>query len=156
MVTDIKPGSCPNPLNVKSKGVLPVAIVGTEDFDVTTVDPETVELEGVAAHEWEIKDATNPPADDELCFEAIDEDGDGIPDNIDEYDDLVLYFYTQAVVEALGDVEDGKELTLTLTGNLTSDTPIEGEDLVIIIAKGMLAPSKPNTLSTLWGEIKAE
>jgi hypothetical protein len=26
---DIKPGSCPNPLNTKSKGVLPVAILGT-------------------------------------------------------------------------------------------------------------------------------
>jgi len=31
---DIKPTSCPNPLNVKSRGVLPVAILGTADFDV--------------------------------------------------------------------------------------------------------------------------
>ena len=35
---DIKPGSCPNPLNTGSKGVLPVAIAGTVDFDVTVID----------------------------------------------------------------------------------------------------------------------
>ena len=39
---DIKPGSCPNPLNVKAKGVLPATLLGTEDFDVTAIDPETI------------------------------------------------------------------------------------------------------------------
>jgi hypothetical protein len=41
---DIKPGSCPNPINTKSKGVLPVTIAGTEDFDVTMIDPASVRL----------------------------------------------------------------------------------------------------------------
>jgi hypothetical protein len=41
---DIKPGSCPNPINLKGKGVLPVAICGTEDFDVKTIDPESILL----------------------------------------------------------------------------------------------------------------
>ena len=41
---DIKPGSCPNSFNRDSNGVLPVAIVGTEDFDVTQIDPSTVEI----------------------------------------------------------------------------------------------------------------
>ncbi|HUW20871.1 MAG TPA: PASTA domain-containing protein, partial [Sedimentisphaerales bacterium] len=31
---DIKPGSCPNPLNVGSRGVIPAAVLGAEDFDV--------------------------------------------------------------------------------------------------------------------------
>ena len=44
---DIKPGGCPNPLNVGSQGVLPVAILGTSDLDVTTIKPETVTLNGV-------------------------------------------------------------------------------------------------------------
>jgi hypothetical protein len=35
---DIKPGSCPNSWNRESNGVLPVAILGTEDFDVTDID----------------------------------------------------------------------------------------------------------------------
>jgi len=39
---DIKPGSSPNSINLKSKGVVPVAILGTDDFDVSDVDPDTV------------------------------------------------------------------------------------------------------------------
>jgi hypothetical protein len=36
---DIKPGSDPNAINPNSKGVIPVAILSTDDFDATTVDP---------------------------------------------------------------------------------------------------------------------
>jgi hypothetical protein len=39
---DIKPGSCPNSYNRSSRGVLPVAILGTGDFDVTQIDLESV------------------------------------------------------------------------------------------------------------------
>ena len=41
---DIKPGSDPNSINLRSKGVIPVAILTTEDFDATTVDPLSVEF----------------------------------------------------------------------------------------------------------------
>lgn len=42
---DIKPGSCPNGVNVmRSNGKLPVAILGTESLDVTMVDLDTVML----------------------------------------------------------------------------------------------------------------
>lgn len=41
---DIKPGGCPNPLNPRSHGVLPVALVGTEGFDVTDVDVSTLTI----------------------------------------------------------------------------------------------------------------
>src|SRR4030042_5245628 len=44
VAVDIKPGSCPNPMNVKSRGVLPVAILGTAEFDVTTIVPESIQL----------------------------------------------------------------------------------------------------------------
>ncbi|MQY56694.1 hypothetical protein GH140_00640, partial [bacterium] len=60
---DIKPGSCPNPLNLKSKGVLPIAILGTEDFDVTKIDPATLilvregyEEPGVSPLRWAYED----------------------------------------------------------------------------------------------------
>ena len=42
MDVDIKPRIFPNSRNVKSKGVLPVAILGTASFDTTTFDPPTV------------------------------------------------------------------------------------------------------------------
>jgi glucose/arabinose dehydrogenase len=41
---DIKPGSCPNPLNRRSRGVLPVALVGVEGFDVNNVDVSSLSL----------------------------------------------------------------------------------------------------------------
>lgn len=46
---DIKPGNCPNVLDGRSVGELPVAILGTEDFDVTSIDPVSIRLgrEGV-------------------------------------------------------------------------------------------------------------
>jgi len=43
---DIKPGSYPNPINLGSHGLTPVAILSTLDFDATIVDPETVLLAG--------------------------------------------------------------------------------------------------------------
>jgi hypothetical protein len=120
---DVKPMSWPNPLNVDKKGVLPIAILGTEDFDVTQIDPATVFLEGVAPLRWAFEDLATP--------------GDPLagPDGIM---DLSLKFDTQEIVAALGDVNDGDEITLHLTGNLKEEfdgTPIEGEDVVRIIKK---------------------
>lgn len=39
---DIKPGSDINPVNLKSRGVIPVAILGSETFDVTAIDETTI------------------------------------------------------------------------------------------------------------------
>jgi glucose/arabinose dehydrogenase len=41
---DIKPGNCPNPLNRRSHGVLTVALVGVEGFNVTDVDVSSLSL----------------------------------------------------------------------------------------------------------------
>src|SRR4030043_264286 len=56
VAVDIKPMSWPNPLNVRDKGLLPVAILGTEDFDVTQIDPATILLEGVSPLRWALQD----------------------------------------------------------------------------------------------------
>ena len=39
-----RPGACPNPFNRTSHGVLPVALLGTGQVDVTQVDLSTVQL----------------------------------------------------------------------------------------------------------------
>ncbi|MGD2065076.1 MAG: hypothetical protein PVI95_01310 [Dehalococcoidia bacterium] len=119
---DIKPVSCPNPLNVGDKGVLPVAILGSEDFDVTQVDPATVRLEGVAPLRWALEDVAGPDCS-----------------GPDGYLDLTIKFKAQEIVTVLGDVYDRDVLLLGLIGDLKAEfggAPIMGSDEVWIIEKG--------------------
>lgn len=134
---DIKPGSCPNPLNMKSKGVLPLAVLGTEDFDVFTIDPSSVRLsrEGVDEEVTPIRSGYEDvakPFDGELCG-CHDLNGDG-------WVDLTLKVKTQELVQklALADVA-GETIPLMITGYLMEEynrTPIEGQDCVWILEKG--------------------
>jgi hypothetical protein len=124
---DIKPTSCPNPLNTRSQGLLPVAILGTADFDVETIDPNSLLLEGVAPIRDGLQDV-GTPFGGELC--------DCTTEGPDGFLDLTLKFRTQEIVAALGSVEDREERALTLTGQLMDGTPIEGSDCVWILANG--------------------
>jgi hypothetical protein len=120
---DIKPTSCPNPLNTKSNGVLPVAILGTEDFDVYDVDPATVTLAGVAPLRWAYEDVATP-FEGELCdCHELGPDG---------YMDMTLKFDTQEIVAALGAVTDGEYRPLTLEGEIFDGALLRGEDCVWI------------------------
>jgi hypothetical protein len=127
VIVDIKPGSCPNPLNVKSSGVLPVAILGTADYDITTIDPTSIRLDGVEPLRNSLEDVAGPVDDSNDC--NCTEDG---PDG---FLDLTLKFKTQKIVEAIGDVNEGDVLTLELTGVLIGERPIEGADCVLIRGK---------------------
>jgi hypothetical protein len=126
---DIKPQSCPNPLNTKSKGVLPVAILGTDIFDVTEVDPGTVTLEGVSPIRWAYEDVTTPmdPLAD-VC-ECNEEGPDG-------FMDMTFKFATQDIVAALGDVTDGEVRILTFEGLTFDGDPVWGQDCVWIKDRG--------------------
>lgn len=127
---DIKPGSCPNPINVKSWGVLPVAILGTSAFDVTTIDRASIRLMGVAPIRSSLEDVATPFTDEvTICDSCTDLGPDG-------YMDLTLKFSTQSIVKALGVVTDGECIVLELTGELTDGTLIVGEDVVQIQKKG--------------------
>jgi len=138
VAVDIKPESCPNPLNAKEKGVVSVAIVGTEDFDVSQVDPATVTLAGVRTLHWSVEDSAIPyelylgKQDAYDCIEYYpDEYGafDGVPD-------MTLKFKSQEVIAALGSVSDRDVLVLKLEGYLLEEfggRAILGEDVIIII-----------------------
>ncbi|MCD4723808.1 MAG: T9SS type A sorting domain-containing protein [Bacteroidales bacterium] len=122
---DIHPASWPNPININSAGKVPTAILGTESFDITTIDPATLLLEGVAPVMWSIEDVTVPVEGEGECNNT--EEG---PDG---FYDLIVKFNTQELVTALGEVSDGDELILTITGNLIDGQYIEGNDCIIII-----------------------
>jgi hypothetical protein len=125
---DIKPGSCPNPLNLKSRGVLPVAILGTKSFDVMSIDPASIRLgrEGlpgkVAPIRWSYEDVGTPFTGDLCDCHELECDG---------YKDLTLKFKTQELVETLKLYEvSSQSIPLTLTGNLTNGTEISGKDCI--------------------------
>jgi len=130
---DIKPGSCPNPLSLKSRGVLPVAVLGTQEFDVTTIDPQTILIgregieEGIAPIRYSYQDVATP-FKGELC-NCHDRNGDG-------YMDLILKFETKELIEQLEFNEvAGETVPLTLIGKLresVNSTSIIGEDCVWI------------------------
>ena len=104
---DIKPGSDPNSINLKSKGVVPVAVLTADDFDASTVDPSTVEFAGASPVRWTMED--------------VDGDGDL---------DLILHFKTQE----LGLTEDSTDSTLT--GKTYDGELLWGTDTVNIVPKG--------------------
>jgi len=126
---DIKPQSCPNPLNVKSNGVLPVAILGSADVDVKEIDLTSLEIFGIKPIRSSYKDVASPVTD------ALPEDCLCNTDGPDGYLDLTLKFDTQEIVNAIGPVNDDDYVVLTLTGSLTNGTLIEGADCVWIIKK---------------------
>jgi len=103
---DIKPGSDPNSINLKSKGVVPVAVLTTDLFDAATVDPDTVQLEGVDAVKWTMDD--------------VDGDGDL---------DLLLHFSTQELAVVL----DAFSTEATLSGETYDGETFSGTESVRIV-----------------------
>jgi|GEM_PF-2775858 len=136
VLVDIKPGSDTNPVNVKSRGVLPVALLGSEDFDVRTVDPASIRLAGVAPLRSAYEDVGAPgeplPEVTEQRLIAYATDG---------FEDLTLKFDTQAILAAL-DLEtlnDGDLVSLTLEGRsyaTDGNSRFVGSDMITILKKG--------------------
>lgn len=104
MVIDIKPGGDPNSINLSSKGVIPVAILTTGDFDAGTVDRATVAFAGADALRGALED--------------VDRDGDL---------DLILHFRTRDTNIQPGDVE------ACLTGRTSSGTSFQACDSIRIV-----------------------
>jgi hypothetical protein len=124
---DIKPTSCPNPFNTKSQGKLPVALLGTDLFDVMDADPATLLLEGVAPLRWTYEDVAAPymrePGDDPCACHEAGPDG---------YMDLVMHFETQEIYAELGAVVDGEMRELTLTVETYAGIGLEAKDCIWI------------------------
>jgi len=104
---DIKPGSFPNAINLRIRGVTPVAILSGPDLDARDVIPGSV----VFAHSSVLRHAS-----------IEDVNGDGRPD-------LVLQFDTQSL-QLFND-----STSATLTGQTADGAKIAGVDSVVIVSK---------------------
>jgi len=121
---DIKPGSFPSSVNLKSKGVTPVAIHTTDTFNATKVDPLSVMLGfcaiPVAWEQYDCDELPNP------LYGEPDE-----PEMIGDGDiDLVLYFKTRDLY-CLGDVTE-----VTLTGTTFGGVDIIGTSDISFVKQG--------------------
>ncbi len=116
---DIKPGSYPNAININGHGVIPVAILGSADFDVTWVGRGTLQFGGMAVNvkgngvpQCSIEDVSGP---------------EGVPDG---WDDLVCQFVDNPDVWMPG------EGVATLTGTLLADyggVSFEASDEITVV-----------------------
>ncbi|MCH7807946.1 MAG: hypothetical protein IIB60_01870 [Planctomycetes bacterium] len=135
---DIKPGSCPNPVNSRSRGVVPMAIVGDDSFDVTQIDVGTLTLRRADGVGGVVAPLSGPPGPGvtiedtatlfagELC-DCHTLGGDGM-------DDLSLKFSTRELVEVLelDSLWAGVSVTLSVNGLLLDGTAFEASDCVVL------------------------
>jgi hypothetical protein len=122
---DIKPGSCPNPFNLTSMGVTPAAILGSEELDVTTIDPASVRLEGVPALRSSLEDVATPVMGNECACST---------DGADGYMDMTVKFRSPLLTaEIADDAAPGAVLKLTLSAFLEDGTLVEGTDCIVLV-----------------------
>ena len=108
---DIKPGSDPNCFNINGHGVIPVAMLGSETFDVMAIDQGSLSFGGLDVR---VRGNKGP-----LC--SVDySDGDA-------FLDLVCQFEDDATNWDPGDDD------ATLTGALLDGTEFEGTDSICVV-----------------------
>ncbi len=130
---DIKPGLCPNYLNLKVNGNIPIAILGAKDFDVKSIDPASVRL-GYNGSQispvgfYYADEAT--PFNGTLC-DCTDKGSDGMLD-------LILEFSIPEIDRSLNlpvSADHSVKLPLTISGVLYKEygtKRISGQDCVQI------------------------
>ena len=121
VIIDIMPGGTPNPINLGSNGVVPVAILSTPEFDAGNVDPTTVTLAGASLR---LRGRGVPMA------KLVDINGDGLRD-------LLMHFSTPDLQLNPGDTQ------AVLLGTTYDGKRIRGVDSIRIVPAPPTGPRGP-------------
>lgn len=136
---DVHPGSCPNPINVKSQGTTSAAILGAADVIVREIDTSSILLEGVAPIGTAYEDVATPASGDTCSCTTAGKD---------RFEDLTLKFDTQELVAALGTPLPAEERVVRMTGRFLDGTPFVSQDCIVL--KGLAATiANPPTILTV-------
>lgn len=119
---DIKPNSYPNCFNNDGHGLIPVAILGSDTFDVTSIDASTLEFQGL-----KVRMKGNGTV--QCSIEDVSGDFSTFPEGVpDGYPDLVCKFVDE---DGIWDAGTGEG---TVTGELFNGPPFSfsGTDTVCV------------------------
>ncbi len=129
---DLLPADCPNRLtvNLKGQGRLPIAILGTEVFDVADVDLNSISIGGTVfpVKTPRIRDGHSPVGAGVCDCNVTGPDG---------MDDLTVHFSRREVILALGldAMPVGTVMPITVQGQLLNGDPFEGTDCVELVGR---------------------
>jgi hypothetical protein len=118
---DIKPGSQTNPINLQSRGVIPVAILSSPDLDAPGLVDRT--------------SLTFGRSGDEPSLASCEKEGEDV--NLDGLPDLVCLFWTRGTGLREGDTQ------AILKGNLLDGREIMGSDSVRIVSRAHSSAAEP-------------
>jgi hypothetical protein len=137
-------------MNVKSKGVLPTAILGDDDFDVNSIVPSSIRMTNpengmsIAPLRWSYEDVGTPFDGTPCGCHHRGEDG---------YTDLTLKWRTQDIVGMLVLItHHGQDVRLNITGQLEDGRTFYGGDCVSL--RGV--PKRPKGLMPELGFLSGE
>lgn len=111
---DIKPGSDVNPINLRSRGTTPVALLGSEVFNVATVDVTSIRFAGAPIRR-------KPNGTLHYSYSDVNHDG---------FLDIMMHFETQELEL------DRHSTEATLTGIGGQGRCISGTDRIVIVPRG--------------------
>lgn len=139
VLIDIRPGSNSNPININSKGSLPVAILGQNNFDVKTIDNESLRFgpNKIIASKYAFEDCNNDRILDLLLHYDLQKIGVSMNTT-----NLELYGKTKNQLEIIGQDQ------ITIVGNLKKEYDSHGDGINYNYELGQNYPNpfNPSTL----------